>query len=311
MRLATYERDGAPAVAVVRDGRLIDLARTSKALAGAPDPAFADMLALIDAGERGLDLARRTAEEGRDHAVALEGATLLAPVPVPRQMRDFSVFETHIRQAGAAIQRMRGREVDPATVEIPEVYRRQPIYYKCNRFTCVGDGARVRWPSFSERLDFELEFGVFIGRGGRDIRTADARAHVFGYTIFNDVSARDAQGAEMEGLLGPAKGKDFDTGNVLGPWIVTPDELGDPYDLDMRVLVNGQEWAHGHSRDMLHSFEDMIAWVSRDETLHPGEFLGSGTVGNGCGLELGRWIERGDEVRLEVDGIGALTNRIG
>ena len=311
MRLATFERDGASAIAAVEGDRLIDLARASAAQAGAADPAFADMLALIDAGERGLDLARRTAEEGRDHAVPLEGATLLAPVPVPRQMRDFSVFETHIRQAGAAIQRMRGREVDPATVEIQEVYRRQPIYYKCNRFSCVGDRAPVRWPSFSERLDFELEFGVFLGRGGRDIAASDARAHVFGYTIFNDVSARDAQGAEMEGLLGPAKGKDFDTGNVLGPWIVTPDELGDPYDLDMRVAVNGQEWARGHSRDMLHSFEDMIAWVSRDETLHPGEFLGSGTVGNGCGLELGRWIERGDEVRLEVDGIGALTNRIG
>lgn len=314
MKLATYQRDGQPAIAIVEGGRLIDLDRAHAALFGTRNPAFGSMLSLIDAGPAALDLARETAQMGKDAdavSVDLKGATLMSPVPVPRQLRDFSVFETHIRQGIAAIARIRGETIDPATVEVPEVYRRQPIYYKGNRFSCVGDGARVQWPSYSDRLDFELEFGVFLSRTGRDVRTSEARDHIFGYAIFNDVSARDAQGAEMEGLLGPAKGKDFDTGNVIGPWIVTPDELGDPYDLDMSVHVNGEEWSRGHSRDMIHSFEDMIAWVSRDETLHAGEFLGSGTVGNGCGLELDRWIERGDEVSLRVDGLGTLTNVIG
>jgi 2-keto-4-pentenoate hydratase/2-oxohepta-3-ene-1,7-dioic acid hydratase in catechol pathway len=124
------------------------------------------------------------------------------------------------------------------------------------------------------------------------------------------VSARDAQATEMEGQLGPAKGKDFDTGNVLGPWLVTADEIGDPYDLTMVARVNGEEWSRGHSGTMHHRFEDIIAFVSRSETLHPGEILGSGTVGGGCGLELGRFLDPGDVVELEVERIGVLRNRI-
>jgi 2-keto-4-pentenoate hydratase/2-oxohepta-3-ene-1,7-dioic acid hydratase in catechol pathway len=113
----------------------------------------------------------------------------------------------------------------------------------------------------------------------------------------------------MGGQLGPAKGKDFDTGNVFGPWIVTPEELGDPYALEMVARVNGEEWSRGNSAGMHHRFEDMIAFVSRSETLHPGEILGSGTVGSGCGLEQGRFLADGDVVELEVEGIGVLRNR--
>ena len=158
-------------------------------------------------------------------------------------------------------------------------------------------------------MDYELEFACVIGRVGTDISHEDALEHVFGYTVFNDASARDAQGKEMAGMLGPAKGKDFDTGNVLGPWIVSADELGDPHSLTMTARVNGEEWSRGTSADMRHRFDDIIAFISRSETLHPGEVIGSGTVGTGCGLELGRFLKSGDVVELEIERIGVLRNR--
>jgi 2-keto-4-pentenoate hydratase/2-oxohepta-3-ene-1,7-dioic acid hydratase in catechol pathway len=115
---------------------------------------------------------------------------------------------------------------------------------------------------------------------------------------------------EMSGSLGPSKGKDFDTGNIIGPWLVTADEIVDPYNLTMVARVNGEEWSRGNSKDMYHKFEDVLAHVSQDETLYPGEFFGSGTVGNGCGLELGRFLKDGDLVELEIEGLGLLKNRI-
>jgi 2-keto-4-pentenoate hydratase/2-oxohepta-3-ene-1,7-dioic acid hydratase in catechol pathway len=159
-------------------------------------------------------------------------------------------------------------------------------------------------------LDYELEFGVFIGKGGVNIPAEKARNNIFGYTIFNDVSARDAQSREMEGQLGPAKGKDFDTGNVMGPCLVTADEIPDPRALTMVARINGEEWTRASSATMHWTFEQIIEFVSRDETLYPGEFLGSGTVGGGCGLELDRWLAPGDLIELEVERIGTLRNRI-
>ena len=194
--------------------------------------------------------------------------------------------------------------------DIPAVWYDQPIYYKANRFSVVGPEADVRWPSYAQLLDYELELACVLGKGGVDISVEEAQAHIFGFTIFNDVSARDTQAKEMEGQLGPAKGKDFDTGNVFGPWIVTADELGDPYDLVMVARVNSEEWSRGRSATMHYRFDDLIAYVSRSETLHPGEVLGSGTVGGGCGLELGRFLQPGDVVELEVERIGVLRNRI-
>lgn len=130
------------------------------------------------------------------------------------------------------------------------------------------------------------------------------------YCIFNDFSARDQQMAEMQGMLGPTKGKDFDTGNVLGPWLVTADEVGDPYALTMVARVNGEECARGTSADMHHRFDDIVAHVSMEETVYPGEFLGSGTVGNGSGLEQGWFLNVGDVVELEIEKLGLLRNRL-
>jgi 2-keto-4-pentenoate hydratase/2-oxohepta-3-ene-1,7-dioic acid hydratase in catechol pathway len=237
---------------------------------------------------------------------------LRSPLPEPRQIRDFLAFERHIRQARAHrhLFGITGGATDPAKVEIPAIWYQQPTYYKANRFSVIGHEEEILWPSYSKMMDYELEFGAVIGRTGKNIRKEDARGHIFGYTIFNDMSARDAQMLEMQASLGPGKGKDFDTGNVIGPWIVTADEMPDPYDLTMVVRVNGEERGRGNSGDMLFRFEDFIAHVSRDETLHAGEFLGSGTVGNGAGLEFGRFLEEGDVIELDVSGIGILRNRL-
>ena len=186
----------------------------------------------------------------------------------------------------------------------------EPIYYKCNRFTVVGTGTDVVMPGYTQQLDYELEFGFFLGRRGKNIRREDARGHIFGYCIFNDFSARDQQTREMQGMLGPTKGKDFDTGNAMGPWLVTADEMPDPYALIMVARVNGEERSRGMSGTMHHKFEDILAHVSKDETVYPGEFFGSGTVGNGSGMEFNRYLKVGDVVELEIDGLGVLRNRV-
>ncbi|HEX2552663.1 MAG TPA: fumarylacetoacetate hydrolase family protein [Microvirga sp.] len=323
MKLATYRvSGGSPRIGLVhdRDRRLFDLAAAA-ARAGADTAPFASMLALIDADEAGLDaaralFARRGGEE--DLSLALAAVELLAPLPEPRQMRDGMTFPLHIRQgprgmrrlaAGGNAEALAAIEAEPLP-ELAEVYRRIPIYYITNRLVVRGPGTTVRWPRYSQVMDYELEFGVVTRRRGVNIEAAAARDHIFGYTIFNDFSARDQQMIEMPGWLGPAKGKSFDGANVLGPWIVTPDEIGDPYRLAVAARVNGEVWSRGTTEGMLFSFEEMIAYISRDETVHPGEFIGSGTVGNGCGLEHGRFLQHGDEIELDVERIGILKNRV-
>jgi 2-keto-4-pentenoate hydratase/2-oxohepta-3-ene-1,7-dioic acid hydratase in catechol pathway len=305
MKLVTFETNGAQHIgAVLADGKTIaDFTASSCA------PHFADMLALIDGGDAALQEARAI-ETSPKTTVALDKVKLLAPVPEPRQMRDFLCFEMHLRQARANRYLFTGGERgDPAKMEIPKVWYDQPIYYKCNRFSVVGTEHDVRWPLNSKMLDYELEFGIFLGKGGVNIKKENARSHIFGYCIFNDVSARDIQMPEMAGQLGPCKGKDFDTGNVMGPWLVTADEVKDPNNLTMIARVNGEEWSRGNSGTMHHKFEDIIQHVSADETVRAGEFFGSGTVGNGCGLEQGRFLKEGDVVELEIEGLGVLRNK--
>ncbi|MFN0163862.1 MAG: fumarylacetoacetate hydrolase family protein [Burkholderiales bacterium] len=270
-----------------------------------------DMLALIDAGETGLAAARAlAANPAVTHA--LGQVRLAAPLPEPRQMRDFLCFEKHLRQARTQrhLFGITGYPTDPAKVDVPKVWYEEPVYYKCNRFAVVGHETEVICPSYCKMLDYELEFGIVLGKRGKNIRREEARSHIFGYCIFNDFSARDQQMREMQGQLGPTKGKDFDTANVLGPWLVTADEIPDPYALTMVARVNGVEWSRGSSGEMHHKFEDILAHVSRDETVYPGEFMGSGTVGSGCGLEHGRFLSIGDTVELEITGLGLLRNRV-
>jgi 2-keto-4-pentenoate hydratase/2-oxohepta-3-ene-1,7-dioic acid hydratase in catechol pathway len=287
---------------------------------GAPE--FASMQSLIEAGPAIWAEARILAQRATEASVHDEGRySLLAPLPRPPQIRDFMCFEKHVMQAFGAAFRMRARraktpeERDELLAQAdayrpPPVWYERPLYYKANRFAISGPGDTIRWPKYSRIMDYECELACIIGLAGADIPRESALSHVFGYTIFNDFSARDAQGAEMPGGLGPAKGKDFDGANSFGPCIVTADEIPDPGALPMIVRVNGEERSRGSSATMHWKFEDVIVYVSQGETLHPGEILASGTVGDGCGLEQLRFLEDGDEVELEIPPVGTLRNRV-
>lgn len=323
MRLVTFEFEGLHRAGafIEGDARIVDLAAAHEQRHGVHAPELADILALIEGGDDALDKAMEAAKTAPETAIlARADVKLRAPIQPPPQMRDCSCFELHLRQCYAAGRAMRARakgvevrdDTGPSEAEqrILDLFAKQPIYYKANRFSVIGSGETVIWPSYSRTMDFELEYGCYIKKTAKDVPVEKARDYIFGYTIYNDFSARDAQAVEMIGQLGPAKGKDFDTGNAMGPCIVTADEMPDPYALTMIARVNGEEWGRGSSSTMHWKFEDLIAYISRSETLYPGEFLGSGTIGNGCGLEAQRFLKPGDEVELDVEGIGVLRNRI-
>ncbi|MGC1778108.1 MAG: fumarylacetoacetate hydrolase family protein [Xanthobacteraceae bacterium] len=326
MRLVTFRNKSAERLgALVRDdAQIVDLELAFTARGGGSAPALGSMQALIAAGEAGLSQAKSAIDVAlRDGTgvVAAASAQVLAPLPIPPQMRDFLCFEKHLIQAFGQARRVRAaatpdpeaamREMEAKGVlAVPEIWYERPIFYKPSRFAVSGPNQDVVWPRYSKIMDYELEFCCVIGMPGRDISRVDARKHIFGYTIFNDFSARDEQVIEMPGQLGPGKGKDFDNSNPVGPCIVTADEIPDPYSLTMVVRVNGEERGRGNSSEMHWKFEDCIAHVSRDETLHPGEILCSGTVGNGSGLEIGKFLNAGDVVELDVEKIGVLRNRV-
>ena len=213
MKLATFVAPGgATRVGVVEGDRIGEVT------------AYPDMLSLIEAGPSALK------KLSPENFFNLKSVKLLAPLPRPPRIRDFLCFELHVRQSRANryLFGMGTVRIDPARIEIAKVWYDRPVYYKGNPFSVVGHDAEVHWPSYSRIIDYELEIGVVIGRGGKNIPKGKALEHVFGYTIFNDFSARDEQYIEMQGQLGPAKGKDFDTGNAFGPWITTAGEIPDP-----------------------------------------------------------------------------------
>jgi 2-keto-4-pentenoate hydratase/2-oxohepta-3-ene-1,7-dioic acid hydratase in catechol pathway len=310
---------------LIDNARIVDLQAAHRARWGNDTPFLSSVLAIAEGGPDALDVAAQTikgaATAAPDAVVLRDQVKLLAPIPRPPQMRDFLCFEQHLQQAFKAARTVRAQQSpDPAAamrdmeangiLAVPQAWYERPIFYHPNRMNVIGTDQDVVWPAYSALMDFELEFGCYIGRAGKDIPKDKAREHIFGYTIFNDFSARDEQTKEMPGQLGPGKGKDFDGSNAMGPCLVTADEIADPYGLTMVARVNGEEWGRGSSRDMHWKFEDCIAHVSRGETLSPGEFFGSGTVGNGCGLEHMRFLKTGDVVELEVEGIGVLRNRV-
>jgi 2-keto-4-pentenoate hydratase/2-oxohepta-3-ene-1,7-dioic acid hydratase in catechol pathway len=307
MKLLSFMFNDAVHLGALRaDGSIFDLT-----LAGG-DAALVCMQSLIEAGPVALEHARRLVD-GSHQGIDPETVHWLAPLPVPIQIRDFLVFEEHMRMAGwngAKLRALRGGPPAPAVPPpVPAIWYEQPIYYKCNRFAVTGPGSTVRWPAYSAVIDYELEIACVIGRKGRDIEAASASDYIFGYTVFNDLTARDAQFKEMQGPLGPAKGKDFDAANVMGPVIVTADSV-DAANLRMRAWVNGELRCDNRSSTMHWSFNQIIEHVSRSETLYPGEILGSGTVGGGSGLEIGRFLKHGDRIELEVEQIGRLITTI-
>jgi 2-keto-4-pentenoate hydratase/2-oxohepta-3-ene-1,7-dioic acid hydratase in catechol pathway len=218
----------------------------------------------------------------------IDAVDLQAPLPRPNTIRDFSVFEEH------------GREK-------PDEWYDIPAYYKGNPDSVVAPNTTVEWPDYTEMLDFELELGIVVGQECRDVDAEEATDYVAGYTVFNDFSARDIQGEEMTMGLGPGKGKDF--ANGFGPYLVTADAF-DPTDATMTARVNGEVWSMGNAGEAHHSVGDMLAHASMGETVHPGDVLGTGTVGGGCGFDLDRWIEHGDTIELEIEGIGTLEHTV-
>lgn len=299
MKLVTFQTKSTDTTS--RLGAWIDGDRIVDLTAAAPDMLlFFEQNCTADAQLRIERIENGTDTSNAVYPVA--DVRLLAPFPRPASLRDFGVFKTHMDAAA----RITGKEISPEWFKLPNYYRGST-----SPSSIAGHEAVVTWPNYTEKLDFELEWGVYIGKIGKNISVAEAPEYIAGYTIYNDISARDIQFRHMTLALGPAKGKDFDNSNIMGPCLVTPDEIGDPYNLRMTARVNGEVWADGNTSDMYYTFAEMISFVSQSETLYPGEFLGSGTVGKGCGWELDRWIQPGDVIELEVENIGVLRNRIG
>ena len=322
MRLVTFEIGNESRVGswIDNDQLIVDLTSAGKKHSNAED--FASMRSLIDAGPVAWDRAREMTEQRGDGAlIETDAVRLRAPLPRPAQIRDFVCFEEHlVNSLNAALNVLSAETEDPVARRaelvasgmwsMPQVWYKKPFYYTGNRFAISGPNDDICWPPYSNLIDFELEFAAVIGKSGVNIRKEEALSHVFGFTIMNDWSARDEQGIVMEGKLGPGKAKDFDQGTTLGPCIVTLDDIVDPYDLRMTARVNGDVWCSNSSSTMGHRFEDVIAELSSGLTIHPGEVIGSGTVGGGCGIEQMRFLKIGDVVELEVERIGTLRNQI-
>lgn len=268
----------------------------------------ANMREFLETEIAGMDAARETiayfeqtgVRAGLNEETLLyspEQVKLLTPLPDPNSLRDFFAFEAHVKK---------GFEKRGET--IPKEWYEIPVSYKGAHRNLIGSGENVPWPSFTRRFDYELELAAIIGKKGRNVRSADAARYLAGFTVMNDFSARDIQKREMAVRLGPSKAKDWCT--ALGPYLVTPDEIGDYYNLRMTARVNGELWSEGNSSSMYWKFEQMIEFLTQDDTIYPGDVIGSGTVGTGCGLELDRWVQRGDVLDLEIEKIGVLTNRV-
>ena len=315
MKLLTFKLQGTDYLGALTDTGIVNLS------AAAPDDiAFSSMQQFIEAGQSALDRAYALLAS---NPVTIPAGQVdwLAPLPLPAQIRDCLGFEEHLKNAFESAMKLSAMAADdPVKAEdelrasgrfaVPEVWYQQPLYYKANRFSVAPSGKDILWPAYSNVMDFELEMACIIGKKGRDISEDNADGHIFGYTIFNDFSARDAQMLESPGMLGPAKGKDFDDSIILGPVIVTRDELDNPYNLRMQARVNGETWCDNNSNTIHWKFSDMIAHISKSETLYPGEVIGSGTVGLGCGLEHLRFLNDGDIVELEVEKIGVISNKV-
>jgi fumarylacetoacetate (FAA) hydrolase len=262
---------------------------------------YPDMLAVI---ARGAENAARKASK---EPLSLDEVNFLSPLK-PNTLRDAYAFEQHVKTAN----KNRGREV-------PEEWYQFPVFYFGNPNAVFGHEDVIPYPSYTNAMDYEMEIAAVIGKAGINIKPQEAEDYIFGYTIFNDWSARDIQRKEMVVGLGPAKGKDF--ASAFGPVIITREALADKatgrpgvYDLEMMARVNGVEMSRGNFKDMHWSFGDIIARASDSVMLYPGDVIGSGTVGTGCLLELtkfqGPWLQHGDVVELEIERIGILRNKI-
>ena len=250
----------------------------------------------------------------------LEEVKLLAPTPRPNSLRDAYAFRQHVETS----RRNRG-------VEMIKEFDDFPVFYFSNHNAIFGPSDDIQcMPSHFEKLDYELEIAILIGKEGINVKAENAKEYIAGFMIMNDMSSRGLQMKEMKLNLGPAKGKDF--ASVLGPYLVTPDELsgniineddnGCNYDLQMTCSLNGKLLSKGNLKDMAWSFEKIIERVSYGATIYPGDIIGSGTVGTGCLLEINGtnklkssdftevWLKENDVVEMEIEKLGKITNKI-
>ena len=250
----------------------------------------------------------------------LEEVKLLAPIPRPNSLRDAYAFRQHVETS----RRNRG-------LEMIKEFDDFPVFYFSNHNAIFGPSDDIQcMPSHFEKLDYELEIAILIGKKGINVKAENAKEYIAGFMIMNDMSSRGLQMKEMKLNLGPAKGKDF--ASVLGPYLVTPDELsgniinkddnGCNYDLQMTCSLNGKLLSKGNLKDMAWSFEKIIERVSYGATIYPGDIIGSGTVGTGCLLEINGtnklkssdftqvWLKENDVVEMEIEKLGKITNKI-
>ncbi|MCY3978924.1 MAG: fumarylacetoacetate hydrolase family protein [Chloroflexi bacterium] len=303
MKLLTYDSGGGPRCGVLSGELVLDVS----ALLGV-DATLRDVRALLELGDSPIERLREAlASDIAAPAVPLTMVRLRAPVLQPPTVRDFFSYEGHASGQGAR--------------ELHEAWYRLPIFYFSNTLRIFGPEDEVPIPSATDRLDYEMELGCVIGREGSDIAAADALDYIAGFCIFNDFSARDLQFDEMAVGLGPAKGKDSATS--LGPWLVTTDEMA-PYLRDGKlqvkctVRVNGDVWLDGGDGGAAHfSWGDFVERASKDSRIVPGDVMGSGTVSGGSipeaiarGIGGARYLQAGDVVELEVEGIGTLRNTL-
>lgn len=280
MRIVTYEDAGRPHPGVVKDGMVLDLE-----VAG-----FRSVLELIEAGREGLAKAEKhTIGAPRDAWHPLSGVKLVAPIPRPGKLICVGLnYLDHAKETGA---------------EIPKV---PTIFNKFNT-SVIGPGANIVLPKASKAPDYEAEFAFVIGRGGRYIEKDDWKNHVFGYTIVNDVSARDYQRATTQWLMG----KTFDTFAPMGPWIVTADEIADPHDLNIELEIGGETLQDSNTRELIFKVPDLIAFLSSVFTLEPGDVVSTGTpAGVGFARKPPRYLRAGEEVIVRIPAIGELKNPV-
>lgn len=323
MKLVSFEYQEKETLGIYVNGNIYDLKSSSEKI-GIKLPSR--MNRFLKNGEEAMlqaKLVEKSILEGKvTDAINVDEIKILAPVPKPPSMRDGYAFRQHV----ATARRNRGVEM------IPE-FDQFPIFYFGNHNTVFGEGTIKVEDDHLEKLDFELECAVVIGKKGKNISVKDADSYIAGYLIMNDWSARVLQMDEMKLNLGPAKGKDFATS--IGPWLVTVDELepfkiatssGNKYDLKMIARHNGKQVSEGNLKDMNWTFAEIIERASYGVTLYPGDIIGSGTVGTGCYLELNGtwtieakekgesfspiWIKDGDDFELEITGLGVLKNKI-
>lgn len=317
MKLVSYKTGDQEHLGVSINGHIYNLQSCDKLI---PD----NMLAFLNGGTELMDRARSVNKEiqaGTRTAKEEAFYELLAPVPHPASCRDAYAFRQHV----AAARKNRKAEM------IPE-FDQYPVFYFTNHNAVQGPGDVRCMPDHFQKLDFELEAAIVVGKNGRNIRAEEADDYIAGYMIMNDMSARTLQMEEMILNLGPAKGKDFST--VIGPYLVTPDELepwriapksghcGNSYDLKMKCWVNGVEVSSGSMGDMDWTFAEILERCAYGVDILPGDVIGSGTVGTGCFLELNgtgllndpaytpQWLQPGDVVEMEITGLGHLSNTI-